>query len=165
MKKKILILGVAIIMALGLFAGCGNNIPYNAKIFYTAQALMNEEYLEANMTLGAYKQGSQVEDTSSPEIRTHTIGDKNSFDVAFSEFPQEVDFSEKMILVHFFTSSYPTSPYKLEKVNLDGNTLHIEFKLNKSGSPSVPDAGLPRQTCIVVLMDKLDISTTVFKQK
>ena len=164
MSKKILLLGVAIIMAFSLGA-CGNNIPYNAKIFYNAQALMNEEYLETNMTLGAHKQGSQVEDTSSPEMRTQIIRDKNDFDLAFSEFPQEVDFSEKMILVHFFTSSYPTSPYKLEKANLDGDTLHVEFKLNKSGSASVPDAGLPRQTCIVVLMNKLDISTAVFKQK
>jgi len=44
MTKKILILGVAIIMALGLFAGCGGN---NGKIvinepFYSLQAAYNE---------------------------------------------------------------------------------------------------------------------------
>ena len=163
MAKKILILGVLLIMAFS-FGACGNKIPYNAKIFYNAQALMNEEYLETNMTLGAHKQGSQVEDTSSPETRTHIIRDKNGFDLAFSEFSQEVDFSEKMILVHFFTSSYPTSPYKLGKVNLDGDTLYVEFKLNKSNSrPGRPDASIPQQTCIAVLMDKLEISTAIFK--
>ncbi|MCL2676235.1 MAG: hypothetical protein FWE84_06650, partial [Firmicutes bacterium] len=143
MAKKILIPGVLLIMAFSLGA-CGNQIPYNAKIFYNAQALMNEEYLEANMTWDVSIQGEQVLGANLPPTRTHIITNKNSFDLAFSEFPQEIDLSEKMILVYFFTSSYPISPYKLEKVNLDGDTLHIQFKLNKSGSPLVPDAGLPR---------------------
>jgi len=164
MKKKltkILIMGIVLIMCLGIFVGCGDN-KYNAELHYNAQAMMNAEYLEANMTLGAYD--GLVEDTSSPETRTHIIKNKDDFDFAFKEFPKEVDFSKKIVLIYFFTSSYPTSPYKLVKINLRDDVLSIHFKLNKSGSSSVPDAGLPKQTCIVVLMDKIDINAAVFKQ-
>ena len=165
MTTKILVLGVAIIMLLGLFAGCGNSIPYNAVMYSDAKAWMNEEYLEANMTWDVSIQGEQALGINLPSTRTHIITDKTGFGLAFARFSQEVDFSKKMMLVYFFTSSYPTSPYKLEKITLDGDTLHVEFKLNKSGSSSVPDAGMPKQTGIIVLMDKLDINTAVFKQK
>ena len=161
MRNKIIIM-VALIMCIGVFTACGGN-KYNAELHYNAQAIMNADYIEANMTLGAYV--GMVEDISSPATRTHIIRDKNSFDLAFSEFPQEVDFSERMVLVCFFTSSYPTSPYKLSKITLSGSELNIEFKLNKNGSPLTPDAGLPQQTCIVVLIDKLDITVAAFNQK
>ena len=98
--------------------GCGGN-KYNAELHYNTQKIMNTDYLEANMTLGAYV--GMVEDTSSPATRTHIIRDKNSFDLAFSEFPQKVNFSKKMVLVYFFTSSYPTSPYRLGEISLNGS--------------------------------------------
>jgi hypothetical protein len=160
MARKILILGVVLMMCLGLFTGCGGN-KYNAELHYNAQAMMNAEYLEANMTLGAYD--GLVEDTSSPETRTHIIKNKNDFDFAFNEFPKEVDFSKKMVLIYFFTSSYPTSPYKLEKTTMDSDILRVYFKLNKSDSQG-PDASKPQQTCVVVLIDILDISNVSFKQ-
>lgn len=161
-KIAILAIGVLIIMSLATITACGVN-KYNAEMHYNAQAIMNADYIEANMTLGAYV--GMVEDTSSPATRTHIIRDKDSFDLAFSEFPQEVDFSERMVLVYFFTSSYPTSPYKLGKVSLSGSELSIEFKLNKSGSSSSPDAAKPQLTCIVVLIDKLDITVATFNKK
>lgn len=157
---KILIMGMVLIMCLGIFVGCGGN-KYNAELHYNAQAMMNAEYLEANMTLGAYD--GLVEDTSSPETRTHIIKNKNDFDFAFNEFPKEVDFSKKMVLIYFFTSSYPTSPYKLEKTTMDSDILSVDFKLNKSYSHG-PDASKPQQTCVVVLIDILDISNVNFKQ-
>ena len=162
MLKKILVLGAALIMCIGLFAGCGGN-KYNAELHYNTQKIMNTDYLEANMTLGAYV--GMVEATSSPATRTHIIRDKNSFDLAFSEFPQKVNFSKKMVLVYFFTSSYPTSPYRLGEISLNGSELNIEFKLNKSGSSSSPEAAKPQQTCIVVLIDKFNITAVTFNQK
>ena len=162
MKRRTISLAMVAILVVSLFAfvGCEGKIECNAELYYNAQAWMKAEYLESNMTLGAHV--GIEEDTNLPQTRTDIIKEKSVFNSAFNWFPNEVDFSKKMIIIHFFTSSYPDGPYKLKKVIVDGDTLSIEFKLNKAGSSSVPDATKPQQTAIVVLMDKVDVITTDF---
>ncbi len=158
MKKKFVIVGLIMVMCLGILGGCSNK--YNAEVINDAKSLMNENFLETNMTLGSDLKG----DTTLPPKRTHIIKDHDSFDLVFNDFPKEVDFSEKMILIHFCTSSYPLGPYKIERISLDGDVLSVDYKLDKGLSVS-PDAGRPQQTCIVVVMDNLDVKEVLFNQR
>lgn len=161
MAKKILILVIVLIICFWLLIGCVGN-KYNAELYYNAQAMMNVEYLKDNMTLWA--EDDFVIDTSLPETRTHIIKNENDFNFAFNEFPKEVDFSKKMVLIYFFTSCYPTSPYRLKKITIDSDILYVDFQLNKVFSLGRPDASKPQQTCVVLFIDILDINSVRFKQ-
>ncbi len=48
-KLAVLAIGVLIIMSLATITACGVN-KYNAEMHYNAQAIMNADYIEANMT-------------------------------------------------------------------------------------------------------------------
>ena len=163
---KILALGVAIIMALGLFAGCGNKIPYNAIMYgniYENRTWLSDEFYENNLTYGSYSSITEdyVADETYPQYRTKIIVDETEFDIVFKEFPVDVDFEKSMVIVHCFTTASSGS-YEIKEITIDGQTLSIKYMQIVSKGKTPPNASKPLAKWVIVTMDKLDIETAEF---
>ena len=160
--KKNIILGVVIIMMITLVA-CEKEIPYNAKIYDNAGELMYEEFLGDNLTRGVFYEEEYLDDDSYPTNITHLINNKEEFNSVFTEFPSEIDFDKSILAIYIFTCNY-VRPYELKKVSIDNQTVKIEIEINMP--KGVTGSAVPSwQRCIVVEMDKLDITTVEFIEK
>ena len=131
MAKKILVLGVAIIMSLGLFAGCENKIPYNAVLYSNANGWMNEAFLKENITRGCVyrnEEGEVVSVTGEayPKTNTFIIQTKEEFEKVFAEFPPKIDFEKEMLILHMFTAMTGNQPYNI-----------IGIKVNEAGQSRI----------------------------
>jgi len=166
--KKILILGVAIIMALGLFA-CGDKIPYNAVMYSNANDWMSEEFLKEKITRGSHYRNEEGEMVSAdgesyPKTNTFIFLTSEEFEKAFDEFPHEIDFEKEMLILHMFTAMTGSQPYNIASLSLDGTIIMVEYKLQRySGNGDVATA--PGQRCLLVKMDKLEITLAEFTKK
>jgi len=172
MTKKILILGVAIIMAFGLFA-CGNKIPFNAVVLSDGYNFKTK-FLNENRTYGArylnenYNEDEDewsdryLVDETSPIFRVFVIKEQAELDKAFVYFPQ-IDFDKNMILVYCYTEIYSRSQI-INSIELDGTVLEVEFSLKKA-KPGVGDASAPQTRFMIIKMDLLAITEVTFIKK
>lgn len=165
MSKKILILGVLIIMSIGLFAGCGKDNKYNAVLYDDVRLWMQENFLKANMTYGSVYQyfdenGNMYtsEDTTSPKTRTLVISDLGTFNEAFISFLPNVDFDKEMLVLYIFTTT-SINRRVLNSIEFTQQKLTIKFSVKKSQSNGDAIAG-PGQMILVVKMDKIAVDAT-----
>jgi len=93
------------------------------------------------------------------------IQNKEDFDKAFREFPTELDFEKEMLCIYIFTCNYMGLPYEIIKMSLDDRLLKIEVDFISPKKGAIGSATIPKQRCLVVKMDKLDITTAEFIQK
>jgi hypothetical protein len=161
MIKKIIALGVLIIMAISLGA-CANK--YNAVIYDNVGTLANEEFLKDNLTQGAYYEDEYLDD-SYPKSINYVIKNQEKFEKTFVDFPTGIDFEKEMLLVYFFTCASMVRPYEISKINIDSQILKIDIKSVPPKQGAVGDATKPKQRCIAVKMDKLYITSAEFVVK
>ena len=172
MAKKILILGVLLIMSMGIFAGCGGN-KYNAVVLSEGFSF-KPEFLSNNRTLGARYLNENwdeetdewddkyITDETSPEYRVFIVKNQIELDNIFGSFVQ-VDFGKEMILLYCYTDIY-SRPQLIDKVNHSGTTLEIEFSLKKPKT-GVGDASMPGCKQLVIKMNALEVETAKFTKK
>ena len=162
MGRKLLTLGVFLVMALGLFAGCGNN-KYNAVLYDNAAEWIHEEFLQENLTKGAKPLESDVpdDDADLPDFKTHIVTDIEKFNAIFKDFTPEVDFEKEMLIVYICTNIYMGSNYKLSSINLSDSILMVKVKRQTTGKVAHA-ASSPQQRCFVIKMDKNNIVTVNF---
>ncbi len=172
MLKKIICLGVLLVMCLGLFFGCGGN-KYNAIVISDGYTL-KPNFLKENRTLNAYYLNENwteetdewnkryLVDKTSPEYRVFIIRNQAELDAIFDSF-LPVDFENEMVLLYCYTDIY-TRPQIIDKVNLNGKVLEIEFSLKKP-KLGVKDACAPYCSQLVIKMDKLEINSVDFIKK
>ena len=164
MTKKILILGVLIVMAFSL-AACGGN-KYNAVMYDDAGKWMHEEFLTENLTRGAFYEDVLLDDNSYPKSIPHLIKNKEEFDSVFAEFPSEIDFKQSMICIYIFTCNYMGRPYEIRKIGKDNQILKIDVNFVRiKGCAARGYATKPARRCLVVKMDKQDITAVEFTEK
>ena len=181
MIKKIVCAGVAIIMALGLFAGCVGN-KYYAKILDDFSASFKEEFLKTTF-------GVENEPENSDEwwgvidgmdgwwnydpngkklihMQTLIIKNQSEADIAFDYFPSDFDFEKEMLLVCFFAESSqwiePPSSYKINDMRIDGSTL--KFTIEVKGRTSSAQAR-SNQRFKAIKMKKIDVTEAQFQIK
>ena len=159
MLKKILCL---VIIAFSLVA-CRNKIQFNAELYDDAGKWMNEEFLKENLTYGAFFEDVFLDDNSYPRNITHLIKNKEDFNAIFAEFPSEIDFTKSLVCIFIFTS-VDKRPYEINKIFVDNQVLKIEVK---SINPKrfVGDAVPSWQRCLVVVLDKFEITSVEFTNK
>ena len=164
MFKKFLMLGAAIIMLLGLVA-CENQIPYNAVIYDDTEKCMDEEFLTENITRGAYFEGINTDDNSYPKSVTRLIKSREELGAIFAEFPTEIDFDNTMICLYIFTCHYMGRAYEISKITVDNQILKIDIKSVRPKRGAFGDATKEMQRCLVIKMDKLDVTSVEFTEK
>lgn len=160
MVKKITIKGAFIFMLFFLVA-CDNKNMYNASIYDDSGKWMNEKFLEDNLTRGVYYNGRYLDDDSYPNNINHLITNEEEFEEVFTEFPLEIDFTKSMICIYVFTSNDKRT-YEISNISLDNQILKIEVKSIKPRPGKIGDGVPSWQRCLVVKINKLDISSVEF---
>lgn len=158
-KRKALLFVIALIICLCL-TGCSGN-KYNAVLYETAIGFMQEDYIAANMT----RNSLIPESKDAPITITHLISTKDQFDIAFKEFPVEVDFDKEILIVYFFTgySSYFSYEgerivsHTIKKLNVEKEEISITIK--EKLLVHSPTGMPPTHSCMVVKMDKVEATT------
>ncbi|MDD3172025.1 MAG: hypothetical protein PHO86_06865 [Bacilli bacterium] len=154
---------IFVMLIIFILTSCVKEMPYNAKIYDDAGEWMYEEFLVGNLTRGVFYDEEYLDDDSYPTHVTHLINNKEEFDSIFTEFPAEIDFDKSILAIYIFTCNY-VRPYELKNVFIDNQTIKIEIEIDMpqdfTGS-AVPSW----QRCIVVEMDKLDVTTVEFIEK
>lgn len=158
-------LGGALIMILGLIGGCGKANTYHSVMYSDAKAWMKESFLVENLTRGAYYNDEFLDDNVYPQAITALIKSQQEFDIAFMEFPTVLDFDNEMLCLYIFTCVYMARPYEISKISLEEKLLTIKVKSIPPKIGAIGDASIPLQRCLVVKMDKLDVSTVEFSEK
>jgi len=162
MAKKIIMLVAITIMAITLVA-CKKEIPYNAMIYDDAGEWMHEEFLLDNLTQGVLHGDVYLDDDSYPKNINHLLRSEEEFNAVFSQFSSEIDFDDSMVCIFIFTCNY-TRPYEISKISMNNQVLKIEVKSIKPKGV-VGDAVPSWQRCLVVVMDKLEITSLEFVEK
>ena len=160
MTKKILVLGVAVIMSLGLFAGCWNNdddgtLPYNAKVLSFSDALFRDDFRNENRLVYG--------DESYSADRTFVVREQTEYEQIFADSHSgTLNFDNEMILLYTFNTSYSKITIKSLKINSE--SLQIDLAMtNEKTKTGYSNQAAPRQIWIVLQMDKLDV--TIAKHK
>lgn len=151
---------VCILLAIGVLIMISSCSEEKGELYCNAQKYLTEEALEKNYTKGAQSSsGYRYDDV--PETIDVVIDSKEVFDEYFSSFPEEVDFSEKIVILRFFTCCTMGRIYYLDKVKLKGDKLEISvYNNHKRG---LADVSAPCQRCLAVIMDKCVFSNFEFK--
>ncbi|MFA5676541.1 MAG: hypothetical protein WDA65_08490 [Christensenellales bacterium] len=165
MVKRIVALGVFLIIVIGLFSGCGNDNKYNAVLYSDATVWMHEDFLIENLTRDAVYDGIPLDDPLYPKNITHLIQSKEDFDKVFTEFPTELDFEKEMLCIYIFSCNYMGLSYEISEMSLEDNMLKIEVNFVMPGFGASGSATVPKQRCLAVKIDRLDIETVEFSEK
>lgn len=169
MAKKILIMGVALIMCLGLFAGCGGNkygavfldggFSYSFKKEFLKATFDNEnDVVDVDEWYEKYQNG-EINSTQAIIVNSQSVADA-IFDNSVTGF----DFEKEMLLFCFFTEpsvwqgGYPT--YKI--VNIEINKTNLKFDIERKGHASSVPAQKQKQSCRVIKMNNLEITVAEF---
>ena len=169
-------LGVLVIMAFGLFTGCGGNdnkpLPNNARIIYSiysASEPLRDDFCIENMIAGGYY-GFDDEhkvifaDDSCPLTRTFIVREQNEYEQMHAQ-PMGIDFEKEMLVVYTFGNSDSSGKIIIKDVSLNDETLCIYWtreKVKRNSHYKGPGTAEPRQIWLGVVMDKLDITSAEF---
>jgi len=142
MTKKIIILGVAIIMCLGILTGCNSGIKFS--IGYESKGYANGafSFTDANgEELGAHNAVRLV--TSVAELKAFCSESNNpafsedspKFSNNLSKKIRELDeafFAEKALIVVLLTAANAGIVYTVKSVDVDEDTLFVSIKRKES---------------------------------
>jgi hypothetical protein len=142
----------------------GDYVPKYNDVFYdSAVEWTNEDFKNVN----AVRVVGFIDDdpeTRLPATRTFIVTDREQFEEIFVKNIEEleVDFDSEMLIVYTFGTEYVLPAYILD-MNLSDNELAIDYTI-----PQYLEAGsaaTPFQRWFVIKLDKLEITTAVFKNK
>ena len=109
-----------------LFGGCALfqranlNDVQGAKLFDKAERYATEQFLLENTTHQPFANDEK------PESICKIIDTEEEYELAFSSFPEEVDFSKDVLIVYLFTDIYYGFDCKLQKVTENGGEITID---------------------------------------
>ncbi|NLT18626.1 MAG: hypothetical protein GXY10_04380 [Clostridiales bacterium] len=173
-SKKLLVLGVTLVICIGISVLATGlivselKIPYNAEMYgdvYENRTWIKDEFYEENLTRDSWssEEMEYVRGDAYPKYRTVIIRDNVEYSEIFKEFPINVDFDKTMILMHCFTTS-SGSKYIIKSMDIDENIVRVRYKNPPSIGlgPHPPDASKPLTKWVIVVMDKMEIETAEF---
>ena len=125
---------------------------YNARVLNYNRYSLNNEWLNNNLTSGAFDADA---DADLPETRTIVITDKKTLDEIFTKFPK-VDFEKETVLIYCYTDAYPDKSL-VEEVTLSGDTLMVKLGTASGIFDSfVFGASVPLTRFCVIKLDKVE---------
>lgn len=159
-----------IVALLVLFAACcKQNNTFNATMYgsvYENNSHLKTSFLEAHLTKGSWSSArEEYVDDGFPEFQTVKICNQEQFEDAFNDFSEDVDFEERMILMHGFTTASGAS-YELKRISVEHLNLTVEY-YTKDEMRKIPNASMPQTKWIILVMDKSDYETSnvIFKNQ
>lgn len=173
MKKRILILnGFFILIIIILITGCSSE-KYNARMYSNVNDWILPSFLEDNMVKGAYYENQNYSekdeyneryycDETSPESRIIMIKNQEESDDIFIKDKIEVDFNKEYIYLYIFADIYPNNEYDIDSISIENRDMTVFFKLKSNNKK---DSTIPYQRCLIIIMEKTDISTVEFINK
>ena len=160
MKKRMLFLGVLVIMGLVLYAGCGNKkIPYNALLYDNVADCVNEDFKKANITSGL-----TVNDEHLQKSYAWLIISEDDYINKTNESRVNVDFDKQMVVVYTFTTVYATRKYNLRNLTVENDILTVEYEIEKNNGV-VGNATHPQQRWFMIMLDKVNVNAVDFIEK
>ncbi len=166
--KKILML-FSFIFVVGFIVGCDPN-KYNIEIENNVIDYLDETFLEENR-ISNVNYYNELEDEyyqveNAPIDLTYIINNDQDFDSKFKNYPNEIDFKEKMVLLYFFRETN-LRDYVFKSTSVSDNVLTINLRLV---STNKKDTMEPFQRSIMIIMDNEDfddvkINTNNFKKE
>ena len=173
MYKKLICAAIVILLCLSVLSGC--YVKYNAVMYSRVEKWIDEDFLRENRVKAYYLNDEYDEDDdsddapekyiydeNSPRSRSFIITEEAEFKSIFTDCPISVDFDKEMVLLYIFGNIYPYREYYLKKTSLEDKTLNIYVKLENK---NVCDTTMPFQRCMMVKLDKLDITEVNFIKK
>ena len=138
---------------------------HHAVTYDRAIGWLNDAFREGNLT---QMPKFQDEPFTAPIDITLVIKERSDYDRAFAEFPVEVDFENKLLILYFLTDINNGRPVYVTNVRPNGNSLdvtltHLMAPLGPNGRPPL-DASQPTHRCITVLMDRVDATVVNVKR-
>ncbi len=165
---------VMLIMSVGVLCACNKDDvfenKYNTTMYYGSVINdLNEEFLLANSTRGTEYQGQLLPDDTRPITNVQTICDEDEFDVAFKDFPSQINFEKEMLVLYFFSGSIIENlvsgekifEYQIKDMSLNDNDLNIV--VTKKPLVEGPTGSPLTQECLIFKMDKLNIDSVKVK--
>lgn len=156
-------------MGLCFFSGCtdGNIKKYNVEFYCDAREWISNDFLMENKVKGAHymiginEYGLEEWEMpqTAPSTRTYIITEEAEFKEIFTGYADEIDFENKMVIVHLH-STYGFV-YNLNKMELEDDTA--SFYYTRKGK--VDSGSMAVVKCFMVKMDKIDINTAEFIKK
>lgn len=156
----------------GMFAltACGK-LPFNAEWYCKADDWVSEDFMRNNKINAYYPNENYIEGESDPNekylqfkdmpsFRTFVITEREKFKEIFTNYPNEVDFSSRVVILYIFGNIYPRE-YYLDDIILDGEVLKVYYGMEKS---NVSDAMMPCPRCFMLITDKTEFKEVVFEE-
>ena len=138
MAKKISILGVAIIMALGLFVGCNSGIKYN--ISYDKMGGFGQKEVDNGITMDILEIVNSLQELkdlcnewSNPAFNESSEYFSSESSVKIRSY-DEAFFSEKALIIYSFWRGY-SKETRISNMSIDGTQLIINARyVSKRGT-------------------------------
>ncbi len=157
--KKLLCLGLAMIVGVLFLAGCARIENKAVLVNDNASGLIDRVFYANNYVRGACYDDTVLEDESYPDSRYFVIRSQDDFDNVFAPgVAVDADPEGDILLVYTFTSVY-VRPIKLKHLYADGGRIFVELSMERSVfEAGVADACSPFQRYVIIRMLKTDIS-------
>ncbi len=167
MKTKMRILTVVLLacfMLIGL-AACGH--PYHAEILNGQAAdLINQEFLDANRTRGAYDNNDETAEGDGflPSSRAFLVRTQEEYDKIFKpDAAVPVNFERELLVVCTYTSIY-VRKVTIEDIEKDRHVLELTLEeRHPRGGIAVGDACRPYQRYVIIKLDRTDVTAVDFE--
>lgn len=157
-KVKIFVGYLFVQLLLCNLMGCSSNM-YNVELFDDAVGWIREDFIQNNLTSGAFYNDVQISD-SYPDSRVFLIrSSEEGLKCLNRNFDIEVDYEQEMLIVYTWTTEYHRD-YKIEKIEVTKDTLYVNCKLEPAGI-GVGDASMPFQRWLIIKLDLLPISSVL----
>lgn len=178
--NRIISFSMALLLLSITFVGCSVQ-RYDAEIYSYVNDRLVPTFLENNKLSGIsytnpeYDEDEALKDDNyavpkylgypdAPTSRTFIITDEETFNSMYVEGALEVDFEKEMVILYMYrTSTHRSRVFKIDKIEVEGDTLNIYFKQKfDKDKIGVSDAVMRYQRCMTVKMKKIEVSTVNF---
>ena len=144
--------------------GCGSN--FNAIMYSDTKTWFKDDFLMENLTVGSHyiiDDEVMVADETNPKFVKYILRTNEEFNSKFNKFPPMINFEDEMLLIYIFTTTF-SGPYNISEISLNNKILNIDFRAEKSKSFG-DNLSSPQQKCLVVKLDKMEITDANFLAK
>ena len=173
-KRKILAIGLLLVMLLQCLIGCSDAARFKATLYSDADEWMDKAFLNENPVNGAfyrnpeYTEEKRYEGVSkwvrvegSPSSRTFIITTQEEFASYFPSAELEIDFEKEMVILHIFTDCVLRG-FDIEEMELVDGVLTVRVE-RESKHSKILDSVHPYPRCFLLKMKKAEIAKVVFE--
>ena len=165
MVKKILMLGVMAVMALGFFAGCGSGIKFSvafegkgyANGAFSFTDTSGEELGVHNLVklINSFEElKSFCDEVNNPAFLQESPKYSNDLSKKIREY-DEAFFAEKSLIVYLLTAPNAGTSYKIKNLKVDGEELLLDIRIKESKHDS---AAVITPWTFLIEVNKADIA-------